>query len=213
MIYRNKKSKIRLFLVLLLCNLFFYSGCKKKSYIENKAENLDIRKNYYKDYKKEKKNDKNSAYSKLYVDISGAVKNPGVYSLDKGKRVFDAIEKAGGLLENAYIKDLNRAKELEDGEKIYIYTKEEYDNINDEKVLSNTKPSTSSDSTNTTLLNINKASKEELMTLSGIGESKADSIISYRNKKGSFKKKEDLMNITGIKDGVYNKIKDMIRVN
>lgn len=235
MIYENKKGKIRLFLILLLCNPFFISGCKKKSYIERKAEYAASQKNYYKKYKNNYKKSKEKSKGKskeksgkickeCFVDIGGAVKKPGVYSLKRGKRVFDVIEKAGGLLENSYIKDLNQAKKVEDGEKIYIYTVEEYKKLSLEEQNNNSLgrrnrkknvgvKKSGRKTVNKVIVDINTAGKDELMTLPGVGESKARSIISCRERKGPFRRKEDLMNIAGIKNGVYNKLKDIIRVN
>lgn len=149
----------------------------------------------------------------ISVYICGAVNQPGVYELSKGDRIYHAIEKAGGMTEEAMETYLNLAEELEDGVKIYVPTKEEVE----EGVVSDTAVdvfiSGNSDVESSGLININTASKEELMTLTGIGESKAESIIDYRETNGDFNSVEDVQNITGIKEGVYSQIVDDITVD
>ena len=132
------------------------------------------------------------------VFICGAVKNPGVYSLEEGARVCDAVKAAGGFRKKALLDAVNQARLLMDGEQITIPTK------------AKKKKSTSSKESG--LININQADMEELMTLSGIGESKAQMIIDYRKEKGLFTCIEDIMKISGIKEGVYNQIKKNITV-
>lgn len=138
----------------------------------------------------------------LYVYICGAVKNPDVYPLSEGSRIKDAVEKAGGFSENADQIRINLAERVVDGQQIYIPKKgEEVDNQQTEGESSQTK------------LDLNTATREQLMTLPGIGESKADAILSYREEHGSFQKTEDLKKISGIKDGVFQKLKDLIMVH
>ena len=131
----------------------------------------------------------------LCVFVCGAVKCPGVYELPKGSRIYEAIEQAGGLKKSADITGVNQAQVLEDEMQVFVPTKGE-----------------GNESTESGKVNINMATKEELMTLSGIGESKADSIIQYREQQGKFQNIEDIMNISGIKDGLFQKIKDYITV-
>lgn len=134
----------------------------------------------------------------IVIDIDGAVKNPGVYELMDGGRVNDAIVMAGGLKDKAYTRNLNKARKLIDGEKIYIpYENEEVDYV--EKDLSSSK------------ININTASKDLLMSLTGIGEVYAERIIEYRNAK-IFSSIEELKNIEGIGDKTFEKFKDNITV-
>lgn len=135
----------------------------------------------------------------IYVDIDGAVKNPGVYEFAPGDRVIDAIEKAGGLEEDAYTKNLNKARKLVDGEKIYIFEVGEntlldlYNDGNDGKI------------------NINTASKENLMSLPGIGEVYAQRIIDYRSVK-NFSSIEEIKEVQGIGDKIFEKIKESISI-
>lgn len=136
----------------------------------------------------------------LHVFVCGKVKNPGVYRLKNGARIVDAIEAAGGLTKDAAETSVNQAQKIEDGQQITIPSKhEQQESLKEEP---------SSEESNR--ISINQATKEELMSLPGIGESKADSIIAYREEHGGFQSTEDLMKISGIKEGVYNKIKDKI---
>ena len=141
-----------------------------------------------------------------YVYVAGCVKNPGVYALFPDARVYQAIEMAGGFTEEADQTSLNLAAGISDGEKLVVYSKEEtQDEMRDAFYWE-------SAGKEETLVNINTAQKEELMTLAGIGESKAEAIISYRQEHGAFRKIEDIMNISGIKEGAFEKIKDFITV-
>ena len=130
----------------------------------------------------------------IWVDIDGAVKNPGVYEIKTGSRLFELLEIAGGLREDAYTKDLNRSIMLNEEDKIYI---ESIDNINLKKEIMK--------------ININTASKEELMKLTGIGEAISENILQYRET-NTFNKIEDIMNVDGIGDSKFNSIKENIKV-
>lgn len=141
------------------------------------------------------------------VFVTGRVKNPGVYELKEGSRVIDAIAMAGGYEDDAYDAILNLASLLQDEDMIYVpsFSEIEENDGSNVKVTSVSNKSSTAD-----LVNINKASKEELMTLPGIGESKAEKIINYRAENGPFSSPEGIMQISGIKDGLFNKIKDRI---
>lgn len=136
----------------------------------------------------------------LFVHVCGAVKKSGVYELKAGSRICDAIIAAGGFKKTANQTFLNQAQVLSDGEQVVVPTKGKTVQKADE--VSGTQ--------NTQKISINHATCEELMTLPGIGESKANSIIKYREENGSFQTLEDLKKIQGIKDGVYSKIIDYI---
>lgn len=140
----------------------------------------------------------------INVFVSGAVNNPDVYTLKKGSIIKDAVDLAGGFSEEACRDYVNLAKKLEDGEHIMIPTMEQMSGLSVQNILEESQKST--------LVNINTATKEELMSLPGIGERKADSIIEYRNSK-SFSAIEDIMNISGIKEAAFNKIRDKICIN
>lgn len=135
----------------------------------------------------------------LCVYVCGAVNNPGVIYLDEGSRICDAIKKAGGITADADINSLNQAEKVTDGQKIYVPLIGETD-------------AGYSENSKSSLININTAGVNELLTLPGIGESKANAIIAYHNDNGGFKKIEDIMNISGIKEAAFNKIKENICV-
>ena len=140
--------------------------------------------------------------SQVVVDVKGAVVTPGVYRLDVGSIVEDAIVLAGGLLESADTSNLNLSKQLTNEMVITVFTHEEVMAMNVEK-----EPVMESDgATQTGLISINTATLEELMTLPGIGESKAQLIIDYRETCGNFTKTEELMNISGIGESIYEKL-------
>lgn len=182
---------------------------------------------------------------KFYVDIKGAVKNPGVYEVNSDNIVNDVINLAGGLKSNASTKYLNLSKKVLNQMVIYVYTTSEVKNLNitsdkecvcDSVIIAECEGasavvsdgasgSNNNSSSSDTLIdadspkdgvsskiNINTASLDELMTLNGIGESKAKAIIEYRNTNGNFKNIEELMNVSGIGEAAYQKIKDYITI-
>lgn len=170
-----------------------------------------------------------------YVDVKGAVNQPGMYMIEQGMRVNDAIELAGGVCDNADTSLINLARKVKDEMVIIVYTRDEvirsntkfvmdtsindsYDNVNDALVY--VEDDSSSDNSNDSveednevkLVNINTASLEELVSLEGIGNSKAEAIISYRETNGKFETIEDILNVSGIGNSVFEKIKDYITV-
>lgn len=151
----------------------------------------------------------------LYVYVCGAVVNPGVYQLPAGSRIYQAVQAAGGMTEEADDKSLNQAEALTDGQQITVYTKEEVQESGLSGVQSGdsgTASGTDGSDTADKKVNLNTATKEELMTLPGIGESRADAIIEYRTTSGGFSSIEDIQNISGIKEKAFEKIKDYIEV-
>jgi len=137
----------------------------------------------------------------IWVHICGQVKNPGVYSFPEGSRVFDAVEAAGGFTETADRDSVNLALTLSDEGKIYILSKEEQKNeTNQDQSQTDQK------------INVNRATLNELMTLPGIGQKRAESILKLRDKKGSFQTIEELLEAEGIKEGIFEQIKDFIKV-
>ena len=153
----------------------------------------------------------NSEKSGIYVYICGEVINPGVYELSGDSRIYEAVDAAGVFAENAARECVNLASKVSDGMQITIYNREESASLpaDSASVGGNAGKSGTSGSG---LVNLNTATKEELMTLKGIGESKAEDIIRYREKSGGFKKIEDIMKISGIKENGFQKIKDSITV-
>lgn len=176
---------------------------------------------------------KEEVTEKVKVDIKGAIKKPGVYELDSNSIINDVIKLAGGLKTNASTKYLNLSKKILDEMVINIYTESEVKKVKepvdvcevkdqdlthcDDATIIVTNPDSNKEISNSNevvdnKVSINNGTKEELMTLSGIGEVKAQAIIDYRNKNGKFSKIEDLMNVSGIGESTYNQIKDNIKL-
>ncbi len=194
-----KKFFLIIFLTILL------TSCKKDSDIEfGKNIETEAEEVVTKSLTKESISEAVTVEEYIDVFISGCVNNPDVYTLKKGSIIKDAVEMAGGFSENACRDYVNLAKKLEPSEHIIIPSQDEAKELNPVQVED--APNSSS------LVNINKASKEELMSLPGIGERKAEAIIKYRNSK-SFSNIEDIMNISGIKEAAFSKIKDKICIN
>lgn len=156
------------------------------------------------------------------AEIKGKVKNPGVYEINDNDRVINLIEKAGGLLKEADTSLINLSKLLTDEMVVIIYSKEEIQKAREEKTTYEIVeipcdcPDTINDACieekeSSKLININEATKEQLMSLPNIGESKADSIIEYR-KNFKFETIEQIKEISGIGDSLFEKIKDLITV-
>ena len=148
---------------------------------------------------------------KVIVHITGEINNPGIIELESGDRIFNAIEKAGGTTKNADTSKINLAQVVEDGMKINV------PNINDKEIVTEETVSTVSNSNNIqqkkqNIVNINSASQTELETLPGIGPSIASKIVNYRKEKGKFSKIEDIMNVNGIGEAKFEKIKKYIIV-
>ena len=197
---QNVKSIILAFvcsLVLIIGGLFYFNQNKTEDYSGVSFSNIS-NETSNKDEKAENRHDE-----KIFVDVKGAVKHPGVFETTKDKRVKDLIEEAGGLLDDADTSTLNLSQKVKDQMVIYVLKHGE-------------KPKQISDggssSSNTDVININTANKEQLMKISGVGKTKAEAIISYRDKNGDFKKKEDITKVRGIGKATFEKIKDKIEV-
>ena len=169
----------------------------------------------------------------IYVDIKGAIQNPGVYEIPEDKKVIDVVQLAGGFTEQADTSMVNLAKKVTNEMVVIIYTKEEVKKagekdsvikivekecicpeINNDACL-NQEEKKNDTITNESVdekVNINNATIEELLSLSGIGESKAEAIIKYREENGNFKTVEELMEVPGIGEALYEKIKASITV-
>ena len=143
----------------------------------------------------------------IFVHVAGAVHEPGVYQVETGTRVYQVIELAGGLTEEADQDFLNLAGSVEDGQKITVYTKAQVE-------AGETREVYRADSVDEQekKVNLNTADKETLMTLSGIGEARAEAILAYREEQGGFQSIEEIMEISGIKTAAFEKIKDQITV-
>ena len=146
----------------------------------------------------------------LYADICGAVQEPGVYKLEEGARIFQLIKQAGGLREDADLTSVNQAEKVTDGMKIRIYTKEEAASL-PQQILESTAESEQTAPVSAKI-NINSADIAQLTQLTGIGEARAADIIAYRTEHGRFLTIEEIMNVSGIKESTFQKIKDQIVV-
>ena len=147
----------------------------------------------------------------IKVYVCGAVQRPDVYEISADSRIVDAVSAAGGFAIDAYPEAMNLAETVSDGSRIYVPTKEEVDAL--AVVYSDTgsgSGDTTSDSTGR--VNVNTATLEELTTLPGIGDTRARAIIDYREQNGAFGNIEDIMQVTGIKEKSFSKIKDSICV-
>lgn len=197
---QNVKSIILAFvcsLIVIIGGLFYFNQSKTEDYSGVSFSNISNETNN-KDEKAEDKHDE-----KIFVDVKGAVKHPGVFETTKDKRVKDLIEEAGGLLDDADTSTLNLSQKVKDQMVIYVLK-------HGEKPKQISDGGTSSSSGDA--ININTANLEQLMKISGVGKTKAEAIISYREKNGDFKKKEDITKVKGIGKATFEKIKDKIEV-
>lgn len=218
---------IILFIVLIVSGVIYsksgYKELKKNDtesiFVENSDENVQLNEN--KNSNKgvlQKGNEEVSnkqanipAQEKtIVVEIKGEVKKPDVYILNENAIVKELIEAAGGLTENAELSNINRAKKLQNHELIYIANKNEAN-----KEMSNVSSEAKNTSNkvqfeNVKKVNINTATLEDLKILNGIGDSKAKSIIEYREQNGGFKSIEDIKNVTGIGEKMFERIKEQI---
>lgn len=141
-----------------------------------------------------------------FVHICGAVAEPGVYRVPEGSRLYEVILAAGGLGEDACDYTVNQAQEVTDGMQIYIPTREE---AQDAEAFPGTAAEPDGEERT---VDLNRATREQLMTLPGIGESRAEAIIAYREEHGGFSDTTELLKVRGIKQGIYEQVKDLIRV-
>ena len=222
----RKKEKIIGAIVLLIISFIalgfgYYKSNRKNNLSEEMFVNIDEYKNENQNKESDNKNFKdnevnsekidNSEKEKntIVVDIKGAVKNPKEYELKEGSRVRDLINLAGGLTEDADENKIYYSKVLSDEDCIRVYKIGETDETEGGTVASEEK---SSGINKNGIININKATMEELQTLPGIGEVKAKNIITYREEKGSFKSVDELSNIDGIGVKTVDKLRDMVDI-
>lgn len=209
-------------ILLVISNIvtYCYYGKKEKTTVECSQSNIVV---------------PDSENVNIMVDIKGEVKKPGLYQIALGSNLNDLIKLAGGLTKNGTTSNINLARKLTDQSVIVIKSKKQSSSkiveipcvcpeveitkcdssiieISTSEKLEGEKNKTVTEIDANKKVSINRASKEELMTLSGIGESKADAIIAYRNQNGLFTKLEDLINVSGISENIFNKIKDNIEL-
>ncbi len=218
---RLKKYKNILFTVIfIILTIFIIIWTVNEEYEEPKEE---IIKEENKEIKNEIKEKKEKENTKVIIDIKGEIVNPGVYELTDKNNVNDAINMAGGLTKNSDTSNINLSKKLKDEMVIIVYSKKEIENMeksnentcepcNNACITSEDENSKLTSKESKSIINLNTATKEELLTLDGIGESKANAIIDYRNKNGPFKNIEEIKNVSGIGESAYEKLKDNIEV-
>lgn len=221
----HRRTWEKVCLVILMMILLLLTGCAGKSEGEHDwLEEAEAEGTEEKQEEKEAVSEETKEIGKaqtedslveedIYVHVCGAVVSPGVYMLKSGSRIYEAVEAAGGLTSEAAGESLNQAAALEDGQQIYVLSKEEMIQGNTTEGMSGASAQ-GADTQNQDdgKVDLNTASKQQLMTLSGIGEAKAMAIINYREEHGGFRKTEELMEVEGIKEGIYNKIKDQIKI-
>ena len=229
--FLNKKYLIIGVIVLIvIIGLVIYLNTKESNVLAEEIKEEDIKEIVEVD---------SDTLEKCYVkvDVKGYVNNPGLYELECDNRVIDAINKAGGLKKNANTSVINLSKKVFDQMVIIIYSDNEVrdfikvkeeEKIKEEKCINNNTTSVKNNAciessnsdkeveedttTSSKKVSLNNATLEELMTLSGIGESKAKAIIKYREEENVFKSIEDIMNISGIGTSLFEKIKDNITI-
>ena len=159
-----------------------------------------------KEIKKEEK-EESPEQDLITVDVKGAVKSPGIYDLPVGSRVHDAVQKAGGLTDEADSKSLNLAQKVSDEALVYVPTKGE--EAASQQAASGTTPSTSKEKK----VNLNRASLEELKQVKGLGGKRAQDIIDHREANGKFKSVDELKKVSGIGAKTIEKLKDYVTVD
>ena len=218
-----KKYKNKIFGILFILFTVLIIGWALEDEEPEKVEEKPIK------IEKKEKTEKKEEVEKIKVDIKGEINTPGVYELTKENNVMDAINLAGGLTNKSDTSNINLSKKLKDEMVIIVYSKQEIINMKEKEKITcppcnnaciEEKDETSKinitekKETNESngKININTANIEELQTLTGIGETKAQNIIDYRNKTGGFKDIEEIKNVQGIGESAFEKIKDNITI-
>ena len=187
----------RMKLAILLSVMYLLAGCgRTEPYLETLSFSEETES--VTETETDPEPEKSKETDTVYIYVCGAVSAPGVYALPSGSRIFEALSLAGGLTEDADMAVVNQAETVTDGMMIRIP-------VIGERAAESTEPADGR-------INLNTATAEELMTLPGIGTSKAESIIAYREEHGAFSDITELMQIPGIKEGVFSKLKEKIKV-
>ncbi|MEW4284145.1 helix-hairpin-helix domain-containing protein [Priestia koreensis] len=198
-------STILVCAILLLFGVYVFQGRETSNQefslgLEEEREDLKV--------KDKQKVQATTQQTTVLVDVKGAVKTPGVYELAVGSRIRDAIRLSGGITNQGDKNAVNLALKLQDEMIVYVPKIGESESV---VISSHTSPGTSSNTENP-LINLNTATPEELQQLDGVGPAKASAIIAYREENGPFQKIEDLMNVSGIGQKSFDKLKESIRV-
>ena len=212
----NKKQKIILSILasIIIISIGYYVYSKDEKYeeleideniqISNENNNTNINNEQLENQEEENK-------ETIVVHVSGAVNKEGIVELEENSRIADAIEKSGGLKDDANMNEVNLAYKLEDGMKIYIPSNKDQE-MQERSNISSVVESNVTNKKANSKVNINTAPQEELDSLPGIGPSTALKIINYRKEHGKFSKIEELKNVSGIGDSKFNQLKDLITV-
>ena len=212
----NKKQKIILSILasIIIISIGYYVYSKDEKYeeleideniqISNENNNTNINNEQLENQEEENK-------ETIVVHVSGAVNKEGIVELEENSRIADAIEKSGGLKDDANMNEVNLAYKLEDGMKIYIPSNKDQE-VQERSNISSVVESNVTNKKANSKVNINTAPQEELDSLPGIGPSTALKIINYRKEHGKFSKIEELKNVSGIGDSKFNQLKDLITV-
>lgn len=210
---KQKIIKIVAIAVVIVGAIIYYICTKnnQEKYDDFLIQNLVVSNTY-----EEENNTVKEEKTKIKVYVTGEVNSPGVIELDEGARIDDAIKTAGGITSNADIRDINLAYEVDDGDKIYIPSKEEEQNQSNENLIGSEKEylenNSSIISSSNGKVNINKATVTELTGIPGVGQSTAEKIVAYREENGKFSSIEDIQKVSGIGSSKYQNIKDYISV-
>lgn len=208
---QDMRKRIKIFMLIFMLFISVPFGCGKE---EEGLELCEIepeeRQEEAVDQQESEDSEETENSGSIFVFVCGQVKTPGVYELPCGSRIFEAINAAGGLTESGAGEFVNQAELLTDGVRVYIPSQEEAELVDPAGGSTAISGGGISDDGR---VNINTADKEELMTLTGIGEIRAEAILQYRDTNGSFKTIEDLMKVSGIKKGTFEKIQDEIVIS
>lgn len=213
----QKRQRLCGSFMMILCVLAMLAGCGKK-------ESAEVRTAEFPKIEQQETGESGDLESEnpkpaeepeiIRVYVCGQVAEPGVYELAAGDRIVNALAAAGGMTEQAADMYLNQAKLLEDGQKIYVPSEKEVQEQGASFAggMNGSSPEDAPAADRQEKVNLNTAGKAELMTLGGIGESRAEAIIAYREKNGRFRSIEEIKKIEGIKEGIFGKIKEKITV-
>lgn len=189
--------------------ILLLTGCTRRTEIHMDG----LREESFSETEQERQTEEQTGVSSvIYVYVCGAVQAPGVYALQDGMRVYEALAAAGGFREDADTQWLNQAAPVQDGQRLYVYTQEEVQTLAADASQTTGGDPASEDAAHGRV-DLNTASKELLMTLPGIGEARAEAILAYRSEHGRFRSIEEIQNISGIKSSLFEKIREKIMVS
>ena len=214
MLTQKQKIYLGVAIVIIIFMIFYYIFTNNSDYNYEDLDELDEKTESI--FQSSKETEK----TKIVLHITGAVNEEGIVRIEEGARIIDIVEAAGGLKDDAELKNVNLAYIVEDGQKIYIPYKSDTEEQEEEipfvsvdagkDVITDTEVNNSNGSN--LKVNINKASQADLQLLPGIGESTALKILEYREKNGKFDSIEEIKNVSGIGDAKYENIKDYINI-